>query len=136
MIEEQVDSKGKRKFVVQKSHHPKAGNLSKALTEFFAAGWNEATVDYLDSVKELGKKWLKAIFDEAKLRVQKRKRENFNIKPKSSRSALHSDSEDNQEVFAAYNGMKINYFQFTYVIILIDDVNNEIGSDDDFYVRV
>ena len=99
MIEERVDSKGKKKFVVRKAHHPKTGNLSRALTEFSAADWNDATMDYLASVKGLGKQRLKVIFEEAKLRVKKGKENIYTTKPKSSRSVLCSDDEDEALVY-------------------------------------
>lgn len=73
MIVEGVDPNGKKKFFIQKSHHPKTGNHHpKAFTEFSAAGWNDATMDYLDSVKGLDKKRLQMIFKEAKSRVKGR----------------------------------------------------------------
>jgi hypothetical protein len=54
-------------------------------------------MDYLDSIQELGNKRLRAILDDAKSRVKG--------KNKSTRSALHSDS-DETNVLAAYAGVE------------------------------
>jgi len=103
MIEERVDKNGKSKFVVRKAHHPKTGNHSRVLTEFSAAGWNEATLDYLDSIQRLGNKKLKAILNEAKSCVKGKKKEVFTLKSKSSRSALQSDSDDTGKEFESFS---------------------------------
>jgi hypothetical protein len=47
-------------------HNPNTGVASHMPTEFSAFGWNKATMEYLHSIKELGMKKLKEIFDEAK----------------------------------------------------------------------
>jgi DNA uptake protein ComE-like DNA-binding protein len=104
MIEEREDTKGKLKFAVRKSHHLTTGkHHSRTLTEFSAAGWNQATMDYLESVQGLGDKRLKAILDDAKSRVKGKNKEFLGTKPKSTRSALHSDS-DETNMLAAYDG--------------------------------
>jgi len=99
MVHERVDAKGKGKFVIQKSHNPDTGIHSRFLTEFSAAGWNQVTIDYLESIDGLGDKKLKLILDEANDRAKKGKKQEEFSKPKSIRSALHSDDEyeDNPE---------------------------------------
>jgi len=108
MIEERVYDKGKLKFVVRKSHHPKTGNHSRTITEFSAAGWNQATMDYLDSVQKLGNKRLRAILNEAKSRVKGKNKE-LATKPKSTRSILHSDS-DETNMLVDYAGTEFEPF--------------------------
>ena len=77
--------------------------------EFLAAGWNEATLDYLDSIQRSGNKGLKVILNEAKSRIKGKKKEVFALKLKSSRSALQSDSDDTNVVLA-YAGKESESF--------------------------
>jgi hypothetical protein len=94
MIEERVDSKGNTKLTVWKSHNPRTGHHSGFRHDFSAAGWNQATLDYFDSVKNLTGARLTAIFDEAKGLVTKGVPQSTVPQPgKSGRSVLHSDDE-------------------------------------------
>jgi len=90
-----TDTKGKSKLAVQKSHHHNTGVSSTISTEFSAVGWNKVTMEYLGSVKQLGKKKLKVISDEAKDVVQGTGQEilNESMEP-SGRATLCSDEED------------------------------------------
>src|SRR6266545_2973152 len=96
MIEEHKDVKGKKKLVIQKLHNPNTGICSGSLTEFSTAAWNQATLNYLESVQELDKKRLKTILEEASALVKKGKRQECFSQLKSSRSALHSDNEESR----------------------------------------
>jgi len=71
MIACDTDTKGRSKLIVRKLHYHNTGVLSTISTEFSAVGWNKVTMEYLGSVKQLGKKKLKVILDEAKDLVQK-----------------------------------------------------------------
>ena len=106
-----MDTKGKHKFVVRKSHHPTTGkHHSRTLTEFSAAGWNQVTMDYLDSVQKLGGKRLRAILEDAKSHIKgKNKNSVLATKPKSTRSILHSDS-DETNMLVAYAGAEFEPF--------------------------
>ena len=95
MIEERMDSKGRTKLAVRKLHNPDMGNHSGFLAEFSAAGWNQITVDYFDSIKNLSEARLTTIFDDARALVTKGKPHLAPIgqPEKSSRSTLQSDNE-------------------------------------------
>jgi len=98
MIACDTDTKGRGKLIVRKSHHHNTGVTSTISTEFSAAGWNKVTMEYLGSVKQLGKKKLKVILDEAKDLVQKgtgtgQEILNESMEP-SGRATLCSDEED------------------------------------------
>jgi uncharacterized protein with von Willebrand factor type A (vWA) domain len=71
MIDNRHDSRGKTRLVVRKSHSSATGTLSAISAEFSAQGWNKITMEYFDSVKQLGTKRLKIIFDLAKSFLQK-----------------------------------------------------------------
>lgn len=89
-----VDTKGKSKLSVQRSHHHNTGVSSTIATEFSAVGWNKINMEYLGSVKQLGKKKLKVIFDEAKDAVQGTGQEILDESMESSgRATLCSDEE-------------------------------------------
>jgi hypothetical protein len=92
MVEERVDLKGNKKLLVRKSHNPKTGHRSGIGHDFSAIGWNKATLDYLDSVKNLTSLRLTAIFDEAKGRATNGV-QHSSVLQKSGRSALQSDEE-------------------------------------------
>lgn len=66
LVVETHDSKGKLKLMVEKMHNPSTGVASQISTEFSALGWNKVTMEYLHSIKQLGTKKLKQIFDEAR----------------------------------------------------------------------
>lgn len=88
-----MDSKGKNmKLAVRKISNLKTGNSSRVLLEFSATVWNQATLDYLDSVKKLSDERLMAIFNEAKALVTKGGKA-VDKPEKSSRSTLQSDGE-------------------------------------------
>jgi hypothetical protein len=97
MIEERIDSKGKNsKPAVRKTLNPNSGKGSKSLLEFSAAGWNQITLDYFDSIRKLSDARLTAIFDEAKAIATKCKPKlamAMEEPAKSSRSTLQSDDE-------------------------------------------
>jgi hypothetical protein len=93
MIEERVDSKGNSKLLVQRSHNPKTGHNSGFRHDFSAIGWNNTTLDYLDSVKSLTSGRLTAIFDEAKGLATKGVQSTVLQPEKSGRSTLRSDDE-------------------------------------------
>lgn len=82
MVEEHEDAKGKKKLVIRKLHNPNTGICSGSLTGFSTAGWNQATLDYLESVQELDEKRLKTILDEASALVTKGKRQEGFSQPK------------------------------------------------------
>ena len=63
MVEQRIGPKGKPKTYIRKSHDPNTGVLSTMSTEFSAAGWNKATLEYFKAIKQLGEKKLKVIFD-------------------------------------------------------------------------
>ena len=65
MVENRPDTRGRTRLAVQKVHS------SDISGEFSAQGWNKITVEYLKSVKQLGTKRLRAIFDLAKGLVPK-----------------------------------------------------------------
>lgn len=66
LIENCPDAKGRNKLFVQKTNHLNTRVLSSISTEFSIQGWNKVTMEYLKSVKQLSKKKLVVIFDEAK----------------------------------------------------------------------
>ena len=94
MIEKQVDSKGNMKLAVRKPHNPKTGHRSGFRHDFSSAGWNQATLDYFESVKNLSSDRLADIFNEAKDLATKGVRQTKALQAgKSGRSALQSDNE-------------------------------------------
>jgi hypothetical protein len=97
MIEERIDTKGKNtKLAVRRSLNLDSGKSSKFLLEFSAAGWNQITLDYLDSIQCLNDARLTEIFDEAKAVALKTKPHSviaIEGATKSSRSTLQSDDE-------------------------------------------
>jgi hypothetical protein len=95
-ITEQGDSKGRGRFVVEKMANPRASNSSKCSLEFSAAGWNQVTLDYFDSVKKLTDGRLTQIFNEA-MALSKCKSQSAiqgSMPAKSSRAMLQSDEEE------------------------------------------
>lgn len=98
------------------------------------AGWNQATLDYLDSIKGLGDKQLKAILDEASDFVKKGKRQENLSKPKSSRSILHSDNEESGSELVPHNSRGvIHSFKLELIISIADNPNTQDGNYDDMY---
>lgn len=94
MIEERVDSKGIKKLVVQKLQNPRTGNQSGLRQEFSTAGWNQATLDYFSSIKNLSAHRLTVIFDEAQgLVVKGIQRFKVSESDKSACATLQSDDE-------------------------------------------
>lgn len=91
MIEKRVDLKGNMKLVVRKVHNPKTGHRSGLRHDFSSAVWNQATLDYFESVKILSSARVADILDEAKGLTMK------GVKSSkagtSGRSALQSDNE-------------------------------------------
>jgi hypothetical protein len=71
MIEKRVDSKGNTKLTVRKLHNPKTGQHSGFRQDFSSAGWNQVTMDYLESIKKLPSTRLADIFSEAKALASK-----------------------------------------------------------------
>jgi hypothetical protein len=66
LVVETHDSKGKLKLIVEKMYNPSTGVASQISTEFLALGWNKVTMEYLHSIKQLGPKKLKQIFNKAR----------------------------------------------------------------------
>jgi hypothetical protein len=96
LVEQRVDSKGKnKKLAIRKLLNAKTGNSSRSLFEFSAAGWNQVTLDYVDSVKQLSDARLAEIFDQAKAIAKKVPHLAMLIdRPlKSACSTLQSDDE-------------------------------------------
>ena len=93
MIEEQVDAKGNTKLMVRKSHNPRTGYHSGFRHDCSAASWNEVTLDYFDSVKQLSSVRLTAIFDQAKGLATKGVPNSMVRSGRSGRAALQSDGE-------------------------------------------
>jgi len=63
-------------------------------TEFSAIGWNRVTLEYLHSAKQLDKKKLQVILDEAKGFVTVKQDADELMEGSSGRAALCSDPED------------------------------------------
>jgi hypothetical protein len=95
MIEKRVDSKGNvTKLVVRKPHNPKTGHRSGIRHDFSSAGWNQVTLDYFESIKNLSGTRLADIFDEAKGLVTKGVKQSTKLRSeKSDRADLQSDVE-------------------------------------------
>ena len=95
LVVEVTDIRGKPKLAIEKVYNPSTGVASQISTEFSALGWNKATMEYLNSVKQLDKKKLKAIFDEAKDLVPQNNQEVLEAPELTSgRAMLCSDDED------------------------------------------
>jgi hypothetical protein len=88
-MEQRPDTKGKQRFYVRKSYASGSG-ISFA-TEFSAAGWNKATLEYLGSVKLLGAERLQVIFDEIKDIQMNQEDEEMEVDGYSGRANLCSD---------------------------------------------
>lgn len=97
MVEQRIDSKGKnKKLAIWKLPNANTGISSRFLLEFSAAGWNQVTLDYLDSIKKLSDTRLTEIFDEARALATKGRPQLAMLvdRPaKSTRSILQSDNE-------------------------------------------
>ena len=87
MVENRPDTRGRTRLAVQKVHS------SDISGEFSAQGWNKVTVEYLKSVKQLGAKKLRAIFDLAKGLVPKSQQFDAD-ESHSGRATLCSDEEN------------------------------------------
>jgi hypothetical protein len=94
MIEKRVDPKGNMKLAVRKPHNPKTGHRSGFRHDFSSAGWNQATLDYFESVKNLSSTRLADIFNEAKGLATKGIQQS--TAGKSGRSALQSEDEGSE----------------------------------------
>ena len=93
MIEDRADSKGKAKLAVRKMHNSRTGHSSGFTLEFSATEWNQTTLDYFDSVKQLSSVRLTAIFDQAKGLATKGVPNSMVQSGRSGRAALQSDGE-------------------------------------------
>jgi hypothetical protein len=84
-------------------HHPKTNNSLKISTEFSVTGWNEITLDYMDSVTKLNNGQLTVIFSQTKALAKKEQKKDLGTKLKSSHSILYSESQNSNTV-TAYGG--------------------------------
>jgi hypothetical protein len=102
LIEDRADSKGKVKLAVRKMHNLRTGHSSGFTLEFSATGWNQTTLDYFDSVKDLKEARFDEIFNAAKVLAGPRGKPRLGVdlrRPggKSSRSNLQSDDESDTQ---------------------------------------
>jgi hypothetical protein len=89
-------------------------------TEFSAIGWNRVTVEYLHSAKQLDKKKLQVILDDAKGLVKAKQDVDESMEGSSGRATLCSDPEDGGKNFdhrlkialTYVNSLNISYSHF------------------------
>jgi hypothetical protein len=113
MIDNHTDTRGRPRLVVQKVHSPDTGALSTISAEFSAQGWNKITVEYLESVKQLGTKRLKAIFDLAKGLDPKYASGEFDAEElPSGRATLCSDEETGKISYYWCLNIELTYTYF------------------------
>jgi hypothetical protein len=94
LVEETCDSRGKQKLTIRKAFNPSTGLPSQISTEFSAAGWNKATMEYLNSAKKLGTKKLNEILNEARELAPQQEATVETPELSSDRANLCSDEED------------------------------------------
>lgn len=95
LVVETRDSRGKQRLTIEKVHNPSSGVMSQTSTEFLSMVWNKATMEYLNSVRQLKTKKLNEIFDEAKELVPQNSQETCEAPELLSEHAtLCSDDED------------------------------------------
>ena len=102
MIEDRADSKGKAKLAVRKMHNSRASHSFGFMLKISAIGWNQTTLDYFDSVKDLKEARFDEIFNAAKVLAGPRGKSRLVVdlsRPggKSSRSNLQSDDESDTQ---------------------------------------